>query len=429
MTERHLLVVTYYYPPQPGSGSNRWAALVKYLRRIGHDVTVLTAAPPGYQPGVADGTIRTGNLNSSPFLRRLFLRSEGDMGASHSGATSSGVMPPVLWKLIVPEPWLVTWNPYAWRALRRQLSARPIDCVITSSPADSTHLLGLALGRGRPAWIADFRDGWCFEPLRPPFPTRMQKALDRSLERRVATSADAVVGVTAPIADYFRERLGVDSLHIPNGFDPEVGFDGALPAEYDARKVTLVHTGQLIGPSGRDPRPLLAALRALREQSPELFERMQLLVAGRSEFDELAILEEADLVGVVRYIGHVPREQALALQKAARALVLLTSPATGEATGKIYEYMASGRPIIALAHGNEAARIVMETGTGTVVPPGDVPAIMAALQSAISGELEQRYAPHDRERYLYPAPARAMETAIETAIEARRRQRRDARSR
>jgi glycosyltransferase involved in cell wall biosynthesis len=97
-------------------------------------------------------------------------------------------------------------------------------------------------------------------------------------------------------------------------------------------------------------------------------------------------------------------------------LLLLTSDASCEATGKLYEYLASGRPILALATGNEAARIVADTGTGVAIAPRDVEAITAALGRAIDGELEHAYNPHGLEPYRYPVPAERMADAIERAI-------------
>jgi glycosyltransferase involved in cell wall biosynthesis len=427
VSRRRLLVVTYYYPPQPGSGSNRWAAMVKYLRRLGHEVTVITAAPPGHAPGEdrEEGVVRTGNLNSNPLLRRLLLRAERTSAEPPTGATANGgtgtkqapggVMPPLLWKGIVPDPWLATWVPFAWRAVVRELRRAPIDCLITSSPSESTHLLGLMLGRRRPAWIADFRDGWGFEPLRPPFPTPMQRALDRRLEAKVARSADVLVGVTTPIVEDFEMRLGVTGELVTNGFDPELAVDcNALPAVEDGR-FTLVHTGALSGPRGRDPRPLLAALRRLLDGEPGLADRLRLVVAGRSEEDERSLIDAAGLGGVVHHLGYVPRAQALALQRNADALLLITSHDRCEATGKLYEYMAASRPILALAQGNEAARIVAETNTGVLVQPDDADAIAGALRAAIDGELERSYAPRGIDRYAYPALAARMAEVIEAA--------------
>lgn len=420
MKPARVLVVTYYYPPQPGSGANRWAAMVKYLRQLGHELTVITAAPPGYGGEDTNGVVRTGSLNSNPALRRLLLRRDRSSATPSPDARPTAVVPAPLWKVIVPDPWLVTWNPYALRTVRRELARRPFDCVVTSSPAESTHMLALALGRRRPPWVADFRDGWCFEPLREPFPLGVQRALDDRFERRVASSADVLVAATAPIADDLRRRFAVEARHVPNGFDPAAQVAEQLPPEYDPDRLTLVHTGPLLGPRGRDPRPLLAALGRLRDEQPELGAQLQLLVAGRSEFDEAAVLAEAGLGDAVRHLSYLPRPQALALQRAATALVLLTSNARCEATGKLYEYLFSGRPIIALADGNEAARIVTETGTGVAVPPHDVEAITAALASALSGELGRVYRPHGLEPYRYPAPAERMAEAIERAIAAGR---------
>jgi hypothetical protein len=73
-----------------------------------------------------------------------------------------------------------------------------------------------------------------------------------------------------------------------------------------------------------------------------------------------------------------------------------------------------------LADGNEAARIVGETGTGVAVAPRDVSAITAALRQAVDGELEREYRPRELEAYRYPAPAERMADAIEEAIAIRR---------
>lgn len=445
MSARRLLVVTYYYPPQPGSGSNRWAAMVKYLRRLGHDVVVLTAAPPGHAPGTSDDVVRTASLNASPVLRRVLLRGAGTPAppaatrAGSDGAEaakpgddretdaasppqppSGGVLPPLLWKAIVPDPWLITWNPPAWRSLRRLLRESRFDCVITSSPAASTHLLACALGRHRPAWVADFRDGWTFEPLMPPFPTRLQRALDLRLERTVAEGADAVVGATAPIAEDLERRLGARALFVPNGFDPELTTGERRSELVDGGRMTFVHTGALLGSLRSSPRPLLDALRRVVDEDPSLADRVELLIAGRPEGDEAALLEQAALGGVVRHLGYLPREQALELQRAAGTLVLITSRNRAcEATGKLYEYMAAGRPVIALAEGNEAQRIVAETNIGISVPPDDVDAIAGALRAAVAGDLERRYAPRGTAAYAYPLLAERMAAVVEAAIEHR----------
>jgi glycosyltransferase involved in cell wall biosynthesis len=113
------------------------------------------------------------------------------------------------------------------------------------------------------------------------------------------------------------------------------------------------------------------------------------------------------------------RAGAYALQRSADALVLITSRNTSEATSKLFEYLAAGRPIVALAENNEAERIIRETNTGVAVPPDDVDAITAALRRVVSGELAREYAARNLERFTYPGPAEAMAELIETAIRRR----------
>jgi glycosyltransferase involved in cell wall biosynthesis len=104
---------------------------------------------------------------------------------------------------------------------------------------------------------------------------------------------------------------------------------------------------------------------------------------------------------------------------------LLTSRNSSEATGKLYEYIGAGRPVLALAEGNEAERIVRETGIGITVPPDDADAIAAALRRVASGQIAESYAPRNLDRFTYPGPAIAVAELVEEAIEVyRRRERR-----
>jgi len=311
--------------------------------------------------------------------------------------------------------------------LRRGLGARlrlarrrSIDCLITSGPPDSAHLVALALGRRRPPWLADFRDGWRYEPLREePWPTRAQERLDAWLERRVARAAEVVIGATMPIADDFRVRLGAEAHWVSNGFDT-----GAAVAEDEAPAdepgwLRLVHTGTLSGPRGRDPRPLLAALEAFNAGRADGDPRIRLVLAGRPSVEDERLITEASVGGAVRHVGLLDRPATLALQRGAAALLLLTGTHRSEATGKLFEYLASGRPILALAQDNEAERIVRETGTGVAVPSRDPIAVQAALRALADGSLEREYAPRGLERFRYPGPAEAVAELVERALSRR----------
>lgn len=402
----------------PSVGGNRWLAMSKYLRRQGHQVFVLTTAAFGSLPDDADqGVFRAEDLLGRKWFRRLLRRPPLPEGPS--GAPVDKPPPEILTRIVVPDFRLVTWVPFATRAARRLVTELDIDCVVTTSAYESTHVVGLGLGRRRPAWVADFRDAWSFQPWRPPFPTGLQRRLDVALERRVVTTADRVTVVEGSVGRDFRERLGIDAAYVPNGWDPELDVEAAEPPVEPDGRVLLVHTGKLLGDWGRTPAKLFDALRRLRDEDPELAARLRLVLAGRLDAAEAELIEAAGLDGIVEHVGQLSRADALALQRSADALVLLSSATLAwELPGKVFEYLGAGRPILALAHDNDAARFVEETRLGMIVHPDDVPAITDALRRVARGELAERYAPQGTERFVYPAPAAAMTDEIERAIAA-----------
>jgi glycosyltransferase involved in cell wall biosynthesis len=320
---------------------------------------------------------------------------------------------------VVPDIYAATWLPGAAAAARRLVRTGEFDCIITTSPYESGHLVALALGRRRPPWIVDMRDAWTFEPYRDPFPTAFQRRLDAALERRVLATAERVVCVHRALVDDVKRRFGVDAAYVPNGWDPALDDEPERGSATRAAnsKTTLVHTGTLWGGWGRDPASLFAALRALQDERPDLTERFELVLAGRLDNVQRERLTASGLSGVVRYVGMLTRSEATALQRGADALLLLTSrQLTWEAPGKLFEYLSAGRPILALAEGNEAARVVGETHTGVTVPPDDEAAIRAALVDLLEGRLARSYRPVGTERYRYPAPADAISEVIDQAI-------------
>src|SRR5919106_1009586 len=215
---RSILLVAYFYPPCNDAGAHRPATMAKYLRRLGHRVTVLTTSAYGTGPtDQADGIVRT------PDLQRLRARLHGRdrIDALYDSDTYSG-RPHPLSRVIVPEPLLVAWAPFARARAIRLNRERHFDCVITSSPPESAHLIGRALRRRGVPWVADVRDAWTFEPLRPEFPTRIQRRLDERLERRWLGGADVVVCVSEPAARDLRARGIADPVLIPNGWEPQL---------------------------------------------------------------------------------------------------------------------------------------------------------------------------------------------------------------
>jgi glycosyltransferase involved in cell wall biosynthesis len=426
MPARRLLIVSYAFPPMPTVGANRWDAMARHLRLLGNDVTVVTTSAFGPMRDADDErhVRRAGDLTSSPWLRRALGRGSlpppSDVSAAGaSGAHAERPLPESLRKILVPDLYLATWVPQALMLARNVVEERRIDCVITTSPYESAHLIGPVLRRRGPAWIADFRDGWSFEPHRPRFPTAAQRSLDRWLERRLVLAADRVVAATRPIADDFRSRLGVDAIHIANGFDPlkypELPAPPLPPLGEDV--LVLVHTGT-VGGGAKDPRGLFAAIRQLCDEDPGVAAHLRLVLAGRMDTADLGLLSASGLDDQLVLLGECSHAEALALQRRADGLLLLASADWSGVTGKLSEYLSAGRPILALA-GSEVARILSDTGTGVTLRHDDVPGIAAQLRRFLSGELQQEYRPTRLEPYVYPGPARRMADVIDVALAAR----------
>lgn len=418
MRPRHLLLITYPWPPMPSVGVNRWTALARHLAPLGVSAEVVTTGAFGRLDDDADrGVHRAYDLVAEPRLRRLVRRPA--LPAEGAPVETDTPPPRLLASAVPPDVHTVTWAPWALRETLRAVRRRRPDVLVTTTPYESTHLVGLAVARrtGLP-WIADFRDGWTFEPHRPAFPLALQDRLDRSLERAVVRRADVTLAATLPIAEDFRERLGVPAVHLPNAWDPDlerlVAPAEAPPLRPD--RVSLVHTGRLSGGWGRTPEPVLEGLRIALRMDPALGERLEVVLAGRLDRREEALLADGDLAAVVRHVGAISRGGALSLQRQADALLLITSANAGEATGKLFEYLGAGRPILALADGNEAARIVRATGTGVCVPPGDPERIARALVDLAAHGLARKFAPRDLEPYVLPGPARLLAEEIERAI-------------
>jgi len=416
MNDRSILFVAYFYPPCPDTGAHRPAAMVKYLRRAGHRVTVLTTSAYGEEPGETD-VVRAADLQRL----RARLRGHDRVQGMFESNTYSG-RPHVLSRVLVPEPLVAAWTPFAIRRARRLQADRGFDCVITSSPPESAHLVGRALARRGVPWVADVRDAWNFEPLRPRFPTAAQRRLDERLERSLLGEADSVTVVSRPVAEDLRERIGVESMLVPNGWDPDLvpenggGLGGATNV-LDPGRVSLLYTGRF-GSYGRDPAPLVRALRDLAASEPGIAGRLELAIAGPVTDAELRLLGSDVSPARISLLGALPRADALRLQRRADALLLLAARERSQlANLKLFEYLAAGRPILALAAGTEAGRIVLETGAGEVVPSSDVAAIREALRRAAAGDLTPPD-PSALTRYSYPAAAERMAAAVEQAISA-----------
>jgi glycosyltransferase involved in cell wall biosynthesis len=279
-------------------------------------------------------------------------------------------------RLLLPDA-SVTWAPTAIPAAVRIVRSEGIDAVITTSPPLSMNLIGASVKKltGVP-WIADQRDSLVLNADRR-FERKSVQAKEKALERvvrLVANNADGIVAVSEAIADELRgfDPSGAVRV-IPNGCD----FDDFAGLEYTpGDRFRITHTGSFFGK--RNPRAFLSALA-----SSGLDDVVARFVGDFRSVDREWV-EELELGDRLELLDYLPHRRALELQRDSEANLLLLPDAAGRGkvvpSGKIFEYLAAERPILAaVPTDGAAAKLVRETGAGIVVGPEDEKGIREAL--------------------------------------------------
>ena len=393
---RTVLFVAYHYPPMRSPGVERSAKFSRYLPEFGYRPRVVSTGAFG---SPRDGVIRA--WEPLGLYRRLFNPAARRRGPAATRTRTrgplAGLSARVRRRLLVPDG-QITWVPGAALASLGWVRRHGADLICTTSPPASAHLLGrlLKAQTGLP-WVADFRDAWLYDPLDPALLERPgRRELERSMEERVIEEADAVIAATATTAGDFRSRYPWAAPKVrvvTNGFDPsdeEPPPEEALPAAAAVPgRLRLVHTGSFAySHPGRDVEPLRRALRRLVDTEPAWCDRLELVLVGElspSEQEALAPLAE---LGVARLEGAVDRGAALAFQRGADALLLVDHPRpwpASNAPGKLFEYLAAGKPILALCGEGEARRMVDELGAGLWAAPDETDGIEEALRRLWDG--------------------------------------------
>jgi glycosyltransferase involved in cell wall biosynthesis len=395
-----VLLVTLYFPPAGGGGVQRPLKFATHLPSLGIETHVMAPDNPRWVhmdhellPPTQAWVHRVRYLGPRGRLPSEELH--GKTGLERA-VTKARLLPR---RLIVPDE-AATWNLTAIPAALKIARTEAIDVVITTSPPGSVHLVGAAVRRATGArWIADLRDSLLAHQDRrsDTAALRVKAQTVRAVGQVVARKADAIVTAFDSIAEEMRALSPEGRMvTIPNGSDFD-DFDGL---EYTpGERFRITHTGAFFGQ--RDPKPFL---RALAESGLE--DVVARFVGGFRAADR----EFADSLGLgdrVEVIPFVPRRRSLELQRDSEALLLIAAEAGGRGTGvipgKVFEYVAAQRPILAAVPPDGAAgRLIEEIGAGIVAAAEDVDALRAALAELHGrwkrGELRVELSDEARER-------------------------------
>ena len=382
---KRVLIITYYWPPSGGSGVQRWLKMSKYLPEYGWQPVIYTTENAEYP--IIDPSLEKDVAPDMEVIRRpivepytlykkfLGMKKEQKVKAGfidETGKQKGWKEDLSVWirgNLFIPDArcW---WVKPSVRYLKEYLKEHPVEAIISTGPPHSMHLIAMKLKEelGIP-WIADFRDPWTeidfYDEL------HLTKWADRKhhkLEREVLTKADKVVTV-APDGARRLGRLGNRNVRtIYNGFDRD---DDTTTVVTPSEKFSITYLGVLS--KKQNPEKLWEALGELIKTNEGFDKDLQINIIGQIDNTVVNAIDKNGLTQHVTYSPCIPHSKVSAVHRSSTLLLLLLMPnceprAKGLVTGKLFEYMASGRPILCIGpEDGDAARILNETHAGITV--------------------------------------------------------------
>ena len=401
---KRVLIITYYWPPSGGSGVQRWLKMSKYLPEYGWQPVIYTTENAEYP--IIDHSLekdvapnievirRPINEPYSAYKKFLGIKKEETvkMGfIQEKEKNKSWKSDLTLWvrgNFFIPDA-RCGWVKPSVRFLKEYLNEHPVDAIISTGPPHSMHLIALKLKEalGLP-WIADFRDPWTeIDYYNDLHLTAWADRKHHRLEQEVLTKANKVVTV-APDGARRLGRLGNRNVRtIYNGFDRD---DDAQTPVNLSEQFTITYLGVLS--KIQNPSNLWQALAELIKEDSGFDKNLKINMIGQIDSAVVSSIDENGLTQHVAYSPYMPHDQVSAVHRSSTLLLLLLMPdseprAKGLLTGKLFEYMASGRPILCIGpEDGDAARILRETGAGQTISFEDKEKMKEALKN-----LYQRY--------------------------------------
>lgn len=380
---KRLLIITYYWPPTGGSGVQRWVKFAKYLPQFGWQPVIYTPENP---ERLAEDTsllkeipaeaeiIRTHISEPYDIYRKFFggkAQAQKSGGVNPLNSTSKGLKHKLaVWvrgNFFVPDP-RVGWVRPSVKFLSEYLKEHPVDAVVTTGPPQSMHLIGLGLKRALGVrWIVDFRDPWTnifyFKHMGLwPLAERKQ----RRLEQQVLDEADEIISVTPLVQADFQAMTSTPVHLITNGFDEE-DFPAEEPVAASDR-FTVVHTG-LFAADG-NPLNLWDALARKCSEDVLFRKKLQIRLIGKVDAPIIEAIKDRGLADNLADLGYMDHPLTVQEQRSASMLILplRQDPEYRKVLpGKIFEYLASRRPVLGIGQEDgAAAKVLRDAGAGVM---------------------------------------------------------------
>jgi glycosyltransferase involved in cell wall biosynthesis len=373
---KKVLIITYYWPPAGGPGVQRWLKFVKYLREFQIEPIVYIPENPQYP--ILDESL----VNEMPegisvlkkkifepyFLAKLFSKKQTSTISSGIIADSKKQNPLQKLFLYIRGNFFIPdarkfWVKPSIAFLSDYIAKHSIDTIITTGPPHSLHLIGLGLKQKHNLnWIADFRDPWTqigyHKKLRLSKRSR-EKHLE--LEKKVLSEANHIITTSFTTKAEFEKKTSQPITVITNGYDVLNQSEVTLDPHF-----TLSHIGSLL--SGRDPENLWQVLGELVSENQNFAQDFKLKLVGAVSDEVVLSIKKFGLKNHLEVCGYVSHGDALKIQRSAQILLLIeinSEETKGIIPGKLFEYMAAKRPILAVGPSEwDVVRILKETNAG-----------------------------------------------------------------
>jgi glycosyltransferase involved in cell wall biosynthesis len=397
---QRVLFVSYYFPPSGGPGVQRTLKFVKYLPEFGWDPVVLTVDPEYASYPAIDRelvaevrpeveVVRTRAWDPYSLYARILGKSK-DQTVGVGFIDESGndrrhtIGKWIRGNVFIPDA-RVGWVPFGVRAGRRLLKTHHFDAIVTTGPPHSTHLIGRTIADDTDIpWIADFRDPWTgidfYDSL---LMSEFSKRRDRKSELSVIRRADRVVAVTPGMVKALAKKADRPVELIMNGFDP----DDIQSADSTQHTFVLSYVGNMN--AARNPVALWKALRRLRDEAFQ-FGSFSVRLVGPIDRTVAESVDEYGIGDLVSFESPVSHASAVQVMLSSGMLLLVINRVEGSEgimTGKLFEYIGSGRPVLGIGPPvGDAAEALRSSGAGRMYGWDDVDAIVAYLKESLDTE-------------------------------------------
>ena len=391
-----VLIVTYYWPPSGGAGVQRWLKFSKYLPGFGWEPIILTVAPEYAAYPVTDFSLKEDlpsavRVYTTPATNYFKIYNKDQTRIPSAGFANSidnslkgKVLRFIRGNFFIPDP-RRGWNNYATQKACELIETEGIKNIITTSPPHSTQLIGLEIRKKYPKinWIADLRDPWTdIYYYKQFYPTFISRWIDQRYETAVLKETDKIITVGASLKKLFQLKVkGIERKTevITNGYD-EDDFSGIISSDPPIFTITYVGTLSDIYPVNG----LLEALKGFKGKGNGVILRF----IGSVSQSQKDLIHSVTGVSNCEFISYVDHSAAIEyMMKTTVLLLIIPDHQSNKSilTGKLFEYIAAGKPVICLGPSDgDAAEILRNSGHGITFDYSDSKEISGYLEHLIS---------------------------------------------